>query len=689
MKNLSKQFPLRVQLTIMASSILLLFTLIAVGLISYFNQQLESQVIENKAFRAQIFANDLVPVLQSTNYESATERLKVFSEQNHVRKAAVYLSDGSALAYYNLLPQSKQPDLSGPRLQLEQAKIKIIEPIYTNYSETDILGYFYSENHLPQLRSIQKTRYIYLASIFLAALVVTYIVAGFFEQSLTYPIRRMVRHIKRIYKNQSFETRLKSRRNDEVGGLIKEFNLMLDTVQERENDLTLQGKQLQRLVEVRTEQLYQKAHFDSLTGLPNRYLLVDRLHHAITNSSRNSNILALLFLDLDRFKVINDNLGHQSGDLLLKEVAKRLSKLAREGDTVARLGGDEFVFLLENLNNPQDAAKTARRIISSFKTPFHIQEHILHVSTSIGISIFPENGEDDKTLLKNADISMYHAKEKGPGHFSYYNEEMNRSSLERLAIETNLRSAIDKHELYLLYQPQRRTSDNEYKNVEALIRWKNPEIGFVSPGEFIPIAEETGLINQIDRWVISEACKQLNNWKQQGFTDVTVAVNISAGHLISDTLLEHIKAQLIIHQVNPNQLEIEITEAVFVEHSERTLETLRAMKKMGLRIAIDDFGTGYSSLQYIQNFPADTLKLDGMFITNLMESKESQGIVRSTIILAHSLGLELVAEGVETEEQLKFLTEHQCDLIQGFLFSKAIKPQEVPNFVKQAHTHTQ
>ncbi len=508
------------------------------------------------------------------------------------------------------------------------------------------------------------------------------IAAKYFKKSLTYPIRRMVRHIQTIYRTQNFERRLRSKRDDEVGRLIMEFNQMLDTVQERENELTLHGKQLQRLVEVRTEQLYQKAHFDSLTGLPNRYLLVDRLHQAISKSARTNEVLALLFLDLDRFKVINDNLGHQNGDLLLKEVAKRLSKIAREGDTVARLGGDEFVFLLENLNNPQDASKTARRIIDSFKIPFHLQDHILHVSTSIGISIYPADGKDDKILLKNADISMYHAKEKGPGQFSFYTHDMNKSSLERLAIETNLRSAIDNNEFYLLYQPQMRTKDNQYKNVEALLRWKNPQIGDISPGVFIPIAEETAIINQIDLWVITQACKQIKTWKEQGLKDITVAVNISAGQLISDTLLEHLKRQLMIYQINPAQLEIEITEAVFVEHSARTIKTLESIKKLGARIAIDDFGTGYSSLQYIQNFPADTLKLDGMFIRNLMESKASQGIVRSTIILAHSLGLELVAEGVETQEQLDYLTHHQCDLIQGFLLSKPIKPEEIIVFTQ-------
>ncbi|TQV82890.1 putative bifunctional diguanylate cyclase/phosphodiesterase [Aliikangiella coralliicola] len=676
MKRKRPPLSFRAQLTLMMTIIVIVMT-IAFVLFLYLtvNKTLEQNTIDKAVQHAHITGEKAKAAVKSIDDAAANQVVKQLGSSQSVHVAALLLANGSLLGYYTDQQGMPLPEMDiSQRLERTETELFIAEPIF---DDEQLVGYVYVNHNLQQLLSQENLFIFFIAGLFVASIIVSIILAGYFQNLLTLPIRRMVRHVNNVYKSKNFEKRLNPRSDDEIGRLIKGFNKMLDAVQERENELTMHGKQLQRLVEVRTEQLYQKAHFDSLTGLPNRYLLVDRLHQAISKSSRTQSILALLFLDLDRFKVINDNLGHQNGDQLLKEVAKRLSKMAREGDTVARLGGDEFVFLLENLNSPRDAAITARRIIDSFKTPFRLQEHILHVSTSIGISIYPNDGSDDKILLKNADISMYHAKEKGPGNYSFYSDDMNQTSLERLAIESNLRNAIENNEFHLVYQPQMRLKDNQYKNVEALIRWNNSDVGEISPAVFIPIAEETGIINQIDLWVISQVCKQLRLWREQGMNDITVAINVSAGHLISDTLLEHLKKEILLNQIVARQLEIEITEAVFVEHTQRTIENLTAIKKIGARIAIDDFGTGYSSLQYIQNFPADTLKLDGMFIKNLKESKASQGIVRSTIILAHSLGLELVTECVEDQYQLDFLTKHQCDLVQGFLLSKPVSPEEI------------
>ncbi|TQV71419.1 EAL domain-containing protein [Aliikangiella marina] len=652
-------------------------TLIMIALFFFFgvNQDLESRLLNQAKTDSKLLAYEFSQSVEDKDVNLANRQAFSLELIPSVKESAIFLANGSLLGFYSRIPGAPIPEVNFQQSEiLTDSELILIQPII---SQQNTIGYLYVRHDLEKLLAAENKNFIYIGSIFLASLLVAILMAGLFQKVLTYPIRRMVRHINLIYNSNNFEKRLKPIRDDELGRLTLEFNQMLEAVQERENELTMQSKQLQRLVEVRTEQLYQKAHFDSLTGLPNRYLLVDRLHQAISKSSRSKSNLALLFLDLDRFKIINDNLGHQNGDLLLKEVAKRLSNLSRDGDTVARLGGDEFVFLLENLNQPKDAARTANRILESFKTPFQLQDHILHVSTSIGISIYPDNGTDDKILLKNADISMYHAKEKGPGHFSFYSKEMNESSLERLAIESNLRTAVENDEFYLTYQPQMRLKDDSFKNVEALLRWSNPTLGEISPGIFVPISEETGMVNQIDLWVISEVCKQIRLWKEQGLDDITVAINVSAGHLISDTLLEHLKQEIIINKINAKQIEIEITEAVFVEHTERTVKTLEEIKKLGAKIAIDDFGTGYSSLQYIQDFPADTLKLDGMFIRNLANKKSSQGIVRSTIILAHSLGLEIVSECVEDDFQLQFLRDHKCDLVQGYMLSKPLNPQQV------------
>lgn len=666
----------RSQLTLMMVTIVAITIALVYGYLQLVvSQNFEDKIILSARQQARIIGSEAIQSIISLNNNVANQIIQQYSQNESVEDAAILLADSSLLGYYAKLQDMPLPVMDAQTPMIKSATdLIIVEPIY---NDKEKIGYVYVHYDLAGLLTEKPAFLWFMIALAVTMLFISFFVAGYFQKLLTHPIRSMVRHINNMYQSRNFDKRLSAKSDDEIGQLIKGFNQVLDATQDRENELTARGKQLQKLVDVRTKQLFQQAHYDSLTGLPNRYLLVDRLHQAISKSSRNKTSIALLFLDLDRFKVINDNFGHQNGDQLLKEVAKRLKKMAREGDTVARLGGDEFVFLLENLAQAKNAARSAMRIIESFNKPFQLQEHVLHVSTSIGISIYPEDGQDDKILLKNADISMYHAKKKGPGNFSYYSEEMNNTSLERLAVESNLQTAIEKGELSLVYQPQKQLKEERIRNAEALLRWNNPELGRVSPGVFIPIAEETGLIKKIDLWVISQVCKQIKKWKDEGLNDLTVAINVSAGHLISSSLLEHIKTEIIVNQISAKQLEIEITEEVFVEQTQPTIENLKAIKKLGARIAIDDFGTGYSSLQYLQDFPVDTLKLDGMFIKTLETDQRSQGIVRSTIILAHSLGLELVAECVEDQWQLDFLMANQCDIVQGFLFSKPLNAKEM------------
>lgn len=654
------------------------FSMMLVGGYLFFMAKpaLEANIAETAIQQAKLVGNEAIPSLRKTDDRGAKRVAELFAVIESVEYAAIILPNKAILGSYSKVQGLPLPnlDLDTPKLRNERHFI-IAEPVR---AEGELFGYVYVEHDTKLLFDSQNSFAEMLLIVGMSMLLMSYFMAALFQRFLTAPITKMVEHINHIHQSKEYDNRLVPSEDGEIGRLVKGFNRMLDAAQERESNLEARGKQLQKLVEVRTKQLFQKAHYDSLTGLPNRYLLVDRLHQAISKSARTKSNNAVIYLDLDRFKIINDTFGHQNGDLLLKEVAKRLKTTQRDGDTVARLGGDEFVFLLENISQPKDAARTALRIIECFNQPFQLQEHNLHVSTSIGISIYPDDGMAHEILLKNADISMYHAKKKGPGNFSFFSEEMNNASLERLAIEANLRKAIQNNELSLVYQPQKNMHSGDFRNAEALIRWNNPELGFVSPGVFIPIAEETGLINQLDLWVISEVCKQLKKWKDQGLVNLTVAINVSAGHLISNSLLEHIKTEIIVNQLKAEQLEIEITEQVFIEQTEKTVENLKAIKALGARIAIDDFGTGYSSLQYIRDFPADTLKLDGMFISDLESDKTSQGIVKSTIMLAHSLGLELVAECVEEDWQLEFLKQNKCDLIQGYIFSKPLKPELIP-----------
>jgi len=680
-KDFTKSITYRTKLILMMLSIAIAVLVMVSWYFQYsVSRNLQEKIVQNASQNAKIVGVEALSAILKVDDQLAGKIIRQYQGQPSVQEAAVLLSNNSLLGYYAKLQDAPLSKMDTSKALLEtESELLISEAVYSDRKK---VGFIYVRYNKEALFSASSSFSLFLVIASLCSILLAILFASYFQKLLTRPLKNIAIELDNLAQSENDDNRL-MQQSGEVAEVISGFNKVLDQVHQKESDLSAQSQQLKKLVDVRTKQLFQTAHYDTLTELPNRYLLVDRLRQAISKSTRQETNIALLYLDLDRFKVINDNFGHQNGDQLLKEVAKRLTSIARKSDTVARLGGDEFVFLLESLSDVKDAARTAQRAIDCFRKPFKLQDHTLHMSTSIGISIYPDDGQDDKTLLKNADISMYHAKKKGPAGYAYYSKKMNNTSLERLAIEANLRNAIKNDELHLLFQPQLRLKDGRYRNVEALIRWNNPELGIVSPGVFIPISEETGLIKQIDLWVISQSCKQIKKWNEQGLNDLTVAINVSAGHLISSTFLEHLKTEIIVNQIKAEQIEIEITEEVFVEQTERTIENLKAIKKLGARIAIDDFGTGYSSLQYIQDFPADTLKLDGMFIQKLQTDEASQGIVRSTIILAHSLGLELVAECVEDEWQLNFLRENECDLIQGFYLYKPLAADAIVKVYKE------
>jgi diguanylate cyclase (GGDEF)-like protein len=636
---------------------------------------LENSAAENTLAKAAIISESVESAVLFDDERSANKALKQLKNDPAIEYAAVILADGQMLASYH-----KEGSLVPSAFNLEQAFIigpDFLDAHHSIIVPEGVVGHVFIRSNLEKLNEHRAEYELMLVYILVIGVLLAYTLSTYFQRIITNPIKSMVEHVEEIYATKNYQKKLSLAREDELGKLAVGFNHMLSAVQEREAELQSHGEHLQALVETRTEQLHHKAHYDSLTGLPNRNLLFDRLRHAIKSAPRNGQNIALLFLDLDRFKVINDNLGHGVGDQLLKAVAQRLSSAGRDEDTVARLGGDEFVFLLEYIKQPERVARVADRVIQRLSSPFQLKEHTVHISTSIGISIYPDDGEDEETLLKNADISMYHAKEKGPSQYCFYKDEMNVSSIERINMENHLRDAISNEEFYLAYQPLLCLSTDSVKSVEALIRWNNPELGEISPGIFVPIAEEIGIINDIGHWVLKEVCRQLASWQFVGISDIRVALNISPSHLLDPRLLECIKAQVESHGIRFDQLEIEITEEVFLNHSGRVIEQLNEIKRLGVTIAIDDFGTGYSSLRYLQQFPVDKLKLDGMFIKNLENSSSSQGIVSSTIILAHSLGLSIVSECVETGAQLAFLRNQQCDFVQGFYLYRPVTPDNI------------
>ena len=418
------------------------------------------------------------------------------------------------------------------------------------------------------------------------------------------------------------------------------------------------------------------AYYDALTGLPNRTLLHDRLAKAMASALRRSERMALLFLDLDRFKLINDSLGHSAGDLLLQEAAERLKKWARAQDTVARIGGDEFLIALTTVRDVPDAAVAAERIMDVMNSGFVIQGRAFSLNCSIGISIFPEHGADAETLIKNADAAMYCAKEAGRNTFRFFTDEMNAQVTERLLLEHSLGLALDRKELFLVYQPQMDVTSGEITGFEALLRWQHPELGLVPPDKFIRLAENSGLIVPIGEWVLRTACQQARKWQENGLPLVPVAVNVSALQFRQEDFSELIKRVLHETGLAPQYLQLELTESLLLSNADLTFPVLQDLKEMGIKLAIDDFGTGYSSLSYLRQFPVDKLKIDRSFVQHLGVNQDDALITAAIISLAKTLNLKVIAEGVESEQQMSFLRQHHCDEIQGYYFSRPLPADE-------------
>jgi len=424
------------------------------------------------------------------------------------------------------------------------------------------------------------------------------------------------------------------------------------------------------------------AQHDSLTDLPNRTLLNDRLTQAISLAYRHRQKLALLFLDLDRFKHINDSLGHAVGDRLLQSVAQRLSACVRSSDTVSRQGGDEFVVLLSELTRAQDATVIADKILLAIATPYLIDQHELHISASIGIVTYPDDGTEAETLMKNADIAMYHAKEAGRNNYQFFKPEMNVHAVERQSLEEGLRHALERQELVLHYQPKINLQTGSIIGAEALVRWRHPKRGVVPPAKFIPIAEECGFIVRIGQWVMHEACCQARIWQEKGLPALRIAVNISAAELRAKDFVAGVRAILTETGLEPHYLELELTETFLMQDSKSTVAVLKDLKDIGVQLAVDDFGTGYSSLSYVKRFPIDTLKIDRSFVRDLVTDDDDASIVSAVISMGKSLHMRVVAEGVETPEQLQFLREHSCPFAQGYYFSPSVVAGEFTQLLR-------
>jgi diguanylate cyclase (GGDEF)-like protein/PAS domain S-box-containing protein len=458
-------------------------------------------------------------------------------------------------------------------------------------------------------------------------------------------------------------------------------NNLLDYPHVRGVVLTSRDITRRKAAERRIEHL---AHHDFLTDLPNRSLLRDRLDVALAQARRDGQLVAALFIDLDRLKVVNDTLGHAAGDRMLREAAARLAGCTREGDTVARLGGDEFMVVLPNLDDARGAAVAAQKIRESLAQVTELNGQEVFVSASIGVSLFPADAADAETLIRNADAAMYSAKRHGGDNYQFYTADLNVQVQERLAIEQGLRVARERNEFSLVYQPKIDLESGRMIGVEALLRWQHPSVGLISPGRFIPLAEETGLIIPIGEWVLRTACEQIRAWRDAGI-ELPVAVNLSACQFRQRNLAHTIHRILSETGVPPKCLELEITESDVMENAEIAIATLDELKARGVSISVDDFGTGYSSLSYLKRFPLDVLKIDRSFVRDIAVDSDDAAIVEAIIALARSLEIKVVAEGVETEDQMAFLNRAGCDYAQGYLFSQPVESGQIPALLERRY----
>ena len=531
---------------------------------------------------------------------------------------------------------------------------------------------------------IKATLWLLLGLFFLFAIIITVIL----DRGILLRFQELSNDIRKIGEGKDLSVRLKRQNiDDELTDVSNEINGMLGVLERSQLFLSKSESALKKAIEKlqdevlehekTQEQIKYIAYHDTLTGLPNRNLLNELLVHSITLAERNNKCMAVLFLDIDGFKMINDSKGHGMGDQILQEVAERLLKTLRKSDVIARHGGDEFIVIIEELDNCSGVELIANKIVNCFQEPFHLENQDYFLTTSVGVAVYPADGQTPDMLIKNADIAMYKAKENGKNQYLFCTPVMKDVANETMELSTNLYRAIEKNELELYYQPQLSCHNNQIMGVEALIRWRHPVMGLISPAKFIPIAEKTGLILPIGEWVLRTACQQNKKWQEQGLPKIRMGVNLSLRQFHNNDLLNLVEAVLKETKLAPQYLELEITETIAMKEKSYIINTLNAFRQIGVSIAIDDFGTEYSSLSYLKHLPVDRLKVAMQFIRGIGIDHKDEALAKGIIVLAKSIGMNVIAEGVETKEQLEFLKNHNCDEIQGYYFFKPLAEAEM------------
>jgi diguanylate cyclase (GGDEF)-like protein len=476
-----------------------------------------------------------------------------------------------------------------------------------------------------------------------------------------------------VIQENDYSIRVKNNSDDEIGVLSQGFNKMLAHIQVNDEQLAFELSERYKA----EEHLDKLAYYDVTTDLPNRHFFHKQLDSAVELAITTKQKMVLLFLDLDNFKIVNDTAGHKIGDLLLKQASSRLSNVLRKNDYICRIGGDEFAIIIEDVNDIDNVSIVTKKCIESLSNPFIFDEHKFFIGVSIGVSICPDDTITANDLLVNADMAMYEAKIRGKNNYQYFNQEMNEVHSYKYQLESDLRHAVQKNQMELYYQPQVNADNGSLTGFEALMRWNHPEKGMIKPNEFVPIAEETGLISPLGKWLINTACQHGKQLIASGLENITIGINISAIQLRENTFVDDVTNALKSSGLDPTSLEIELTESILMDDSELVIKKVNQLKSLGIHIAIDDFGTGFSSMSYLKSFPVSKLKIDKSFILGLPKSSEDMAIVRAIIAMAHGLNINVIAEGVERSDQVELLRHYDCDMFQGYYYAKPMAFNDV------------
>ncbi len=678
MKQLFHKLSLRGKLTFiitLTSCLVLVLTFIAIIALQWVS--LRNNLLQDTQVLSQGIGENCAAAMIFNDQQAATLALEPLAATPHIVGARLYNQNQEVFAeFYQDLARDTSNDQLKTAIILREGHI--FSSAYLDVFEPVI---FDGETHgqLMIRVDLAKVNRIFIdyawigVGIFLLYSLLAFLMANSLQRVISDPIKSLALSMETISQEKNYSHRVQKVSSDEMGSLFDSFNAMLAEIESRDQELLNSEAHLDYL-----------AHHDPLTKLANRLLFHDRLEHSLARAKRMKSRLAILFIDLDRFKNINDSLGHDVGDKVLCAVSERMNSLVREADTLARLGGDEFVIILEHLRRNDDVSRYVEKLLRDMSSTMEVSSEKLHVSASVGISLYPDNGEDADSLMQAADIAMYQAKNKGANLYQFYSAEMNANARESLLLENQLRHALKDKQLTLYYQPQFELNSGRLIGFEALVRWNHPELGLVSPLDFIPLAEESGLIVPIGEWIIFTACKQMKKIHEQWHLPLRMAVNISPRQFLHPSLVQTVAEVLYRTKLNPGSLELEITESMVMGNIEQSISKMDEFNKMGVELAIDDFGTGYSSLEYLKRFPISKLKIDQSFVKELGVDTNDTAIVNSVIALGKSMGLEVIAEGIETVDQLELLKKEGCDQGQGYLFSKPLPVAQLSSLLDSA-----